>query len=111
MDELIGLRGHNGATLRLAIATGLPKHMQGKVREVVSFQSEHEGQGHASELLKQVCEEADTSAMTLMVSVEPFGDEKLDTEQLKVWYAKHGFIEIQVTPCLMARMPHSTPLN
>lgn len=58
--------------------------------------------GHATAVMKRVCNIADGLRMELILSVEPFGDEpRMTEEQLKVFYAKFGFTE--TAPNVMQR--------
>lgn len=99
-----GLRTHKSATLRIAEPTGLPEDMRDGVREIVSLTSEDRGKGHAKALLWQVCAEADIQGKVLMLTVDP-APNALTFDQLKRFYGRFGFVEIQPEPCLMARRP------
>ena len=96
----VGLREYKQSSLRVAIPTGLPEHMQPHMRELLSIQSGNPRKGHATGLMYQVCQEADDACKTLIIHVEPF-DEGMTQEQLKKWYEKFGFVEIQTDPVLM----------
>jgi len=86
----------------------LPKHLRDKTREItkVHTPAEMQGQGHASELLQAVCDEADEAGITLVLWPRPYGDDvALSAGQLRDWYARFGFRMIQPEPVLMARAP------
>lgn len=99
-----GTRTHRQASLRVVPADGLPEDMRADVREIVDVQSGSPREGHATALMHQVCSEADFAWVTLLIMVKPFA-EGMNCEQLKKWYGKFGFVEIQAEPCLMARSP------
>lgn len=99
-----GLRQHKSASLRIAIAEGLPESMRPLTREVVDVRSENPNKGHARALLHEVCTEADNYWVTLLVQVHAF-DDGMSDEQLVKFYSRFGFEQIQVEPILMARSP------
>jgi len=99
-----GLRVHRQASLRVAIAEGLPDEMRGSVREILSVTSENPRKGDATALMWTVCAEADKWWFTLIVQVHAF-DDGMDDQMLRKWYGKFGFVEIQVEPLLMCRSP------
>lgn len=100
-----GLREYKQATLRVAIAEGLPEDMRAHVRELLSVQSSNPRKGHATALMWQTCAEADKHWVTLMVQVRPF-DDGPDREKLQRWYGRFGFVKFQDEPLLMARTPN-----
>ena len=61
-------------------------------------------QGYATELLKDICNDADIEGRVLMLHPRPFGSGK-GLENLAPWYERFGFAVIQRNPVLMARMP------
>jgi N-acetylglutamate synthase-like GNAT family acetyltransferase len=86
--------------------------MRAQTRELVHLfvPVEKRGEGQASTLMHQVCNEADQHGITIVLFANPYGDADLGRSQLIKWYAKEfGFIPIQADPPLMARMPGSTP--
>lgn len=110
----IGLRTHKDASLRVAVAEGIPVEMRERVREILSVKSSNPRKGDATALMWTVCAEADKWWITLLAHVKPFDDASPQTmtqEQLQHWYAKFGFVKIQDkaddgTPVvLMARNP------
>lgn len=100
-----GTRTEGPASLKLTFCQAVPAPMRGKVREVskVKVAQGHRGQGHASALMRKVCQEADLNHMALLLEVEPFDDEPLTTEQLAYWYERLGFKVIQPSPLVMVR--------
>lgn len=98
----VGIRTYKRASLRVAIPLSLPEYMQPHMRELISIRSEDQRSGQATRLMHQVCQEADTARMTLILQVKPFAD-GLTEEQLQRWYSKFGFEVIQTDPILMAR--------
>lgn len=75
------------------------------IREIVRVWTdpEHRKQGYATELMKTICEEADLTKTVLMLNPKMFGNPGL--KELPRWYARFGFMTIQQSPHLMARMP------
>jgi len=106
----VGQREYKGASLRIALAEGLPEAMRPMTREIVGVQSMSPHNGHATALMHQTCAEADKWWMTLLLHVKPFSD-GMTQEQLEKFYGRFGFVRIQDatddgTPCvLMARSP------
>lgn len=90
-----------------------------KTREVLSVFTPpaRRGEGHASDLMKKVCGEADRHSITLVLFVNPFEPSgeveyrEAKHEMLVNWYSTYfGFTVIQKAPVvMMARMPGSTP--
>ena len=97
-----GLRQYKQASLRVAIPTALPEHMQPHMRELLSITSGSPRTGQATALMHQVCQEADTACMTLILAVAPFAD-GMTAEQLEKWYMRLGFVILQTGPLMMAR--------
>lgn len=85
----------------------VPPHLRGKLREVSSLVVDQasRGKGFASALMREVIDQADQTAVALLVVVEPFDDGPLAAENLRFWYARMGFTEIQAMPCVMVRTP------
>jgi GNAT superfamily N-acetyltransferase len=105
MDAMTpGLRDHKGATLRVAIPTGIPEEMRHGVREIVSVHADNPRKGHATALMHAVCAEADACGFVLMLEARSF-DDGMSEEQLICWYGRFGFVRIQSEPVLMAREP------
>lgn len=100
-----GLRTHKQASLRVAMATvDVEPELLETLREIQSVQSGDRGKGHAAALLHQVTAEADRAWISLLITVKAFADGMTD-DQLKRFYGKFGFMEIQAEPCLMFRAP------
>ena len=106
----IGPREYKQASLRIALAEGLPVEMRPMTREIVGVQSKSPHNGHATALMHQTCAEADKWWMTLILHVKPFSD-GLTQEQLEKFYSRFGFVKIQDAAddgrpaVLMARSP------
>lgn len=58
----------------------------------INVPSGFRGNGYGSELLRQVCEEADYENATLRLSINPYGD--LSYADLQDWYERYGFVQI-----------------
>lgn len=93
-----GLRRHQSAQARVRYSLGLT----GNLREITNVQSKDPGKGHASALLKSICQEADKDNTVLIVKVEPYA-EGMDKSALADWYARNGFSVLQLDPLVMAR--------
>lgn len=98
-----GRRYLDAASLTVAIPEGLPPHMHGRVRELLSIEVPEEKRrtGLATKLLREVTMEADREGKTLLLWVRPYGT--MGERDLIAWYRKFGFEEIQQSPVLMAR--------
>lgn len=99
-----GLRDFKQATLRIAVAEGLPKEMREQTREIVSVHSANPRKGHATLLMHQVCSEADRAGIVLILQPSKF-DDGMDDEKLKKWYGRFGFVEIQQEPVVLMARP------
>jgi hypothetical protein len=97
-----GLRTYKQSSLRVAMPQFAD--LGGNVREIIDVQSAVQGSGHASQLMRSVCLEADRAAKVLVLMPRKFAD-GLDNGALVMWYQKFGFLIIQVDPCMMARQP------
>jgi GNAT superfamily N-acetyltransferase len=75
-----------------------------RVREILALYTEpaQRNKGYASELLKEVCAEADKHAIVLILKPEPYGSTG-GLKHLQAFYKKFGFTRIQDRPVLMAR--------
>lgn len=98
-----GRRYHDAASLTVAIPSGLPPHMHGRVRELLSIEvpEDQRRQGLATKLLRDVVMEADREGKTLLLWVKPYGT--MGERDLIAWYRRFGFEVIQPQPVLMAR--------
>ncbi|MCY0962736.1 GNAT family N-acetyltransferase [Streptomyces sp. H27-H5] len=56
----------------------------------VAVREEARGRGLGSEILRQVCRDADAEGTVLLLSVDP-GPGGLSYEVLAEWYSRHGF--------------------
>ena len=96
----LGEREHEGASLVLGRSDALPAHLQ-DIIEVSKVQTPKlkRRQGLMTDLLMQVCDEADRERVVLLLA--PEGE-----EWLRDFYARFGFATIQTEPeVLMARPP------
>lgn len=109
----IGLRTHKDASLRIALAEGIPEEMRERVREILSVQSSNPRKGHATALMHQTCAEADKWGYILLVQVRPFAD-GMTQEQLIRWYSRFKFVKIQDAaddgaPAILMARPQQPP--
>ena len=105
---IVGPRSHGPASLQVRVCMALPNHLRERTRELVKVHTPaaDQGNGHATELLAQVCQEADEAGLTLVLWPRPYGDDiTLSAGMLSDWYARFGFRQIQPDPVLMARAP------
>jgi hypothetical protein len=100
----IGERFHKSASCRIAVPEGFPEDMQDGMREVVAIASTNPRKGHATELLHEVCREADIAGIVLVLRPDPFAA-GMDAEQLAKWYGRFGFQQIQTEPAVLMARP------
>lgn len=100
-----GARVNGGASLTLALAKALPTAMRGNVIELTKLHTEPEyrNQGHARDLLAQVCFEADLSRKFLLLNVKPASDCPMTAKQLADFYLGFGFMPLPGPEILMTR--------
>ena len=106
----LGERRHGAASARIRLCPGLGPKLQASTRELCDLRTQAgaQGQGHASALLREVCEEADAAGVMLVLFVDPFGT-GLSADDLAAWYERNGFAEIQAQPVkMMARQIGAT---
>jgi N-acetylglutamate synthase-like GNAT family acetyltransferase len=87
------------------MAVDLPAHIARKTRQVVGLAVDiHlQGQGKATELLREICAEADREGFMLMLEPKPTNS-TFTVSQAESWYGRFGFVTIQETPIrLMVR--------
>lgn len=82
--------------------------LNGKIKLITKLyvEPEERGNGYASELMKEIANNADLNGHALIVEPNPFGIHGLDKSKLISFYAKHGFVRLQKEPYLMVRYPH-----
>lgn len=97
------------ASCRVVQNPELPADME-RVREVVSVwtSADHRMQGYATELMKAVCDDADSEGVVLILQPKPF-DANIAKVRLLAFYRRFGFIKTQDSPPLMARAPAFRP--
>lgn len=65
------------------------------------------GNGHASELLRQVAAEADKRGATLILTAKQYGNPRgLPTPQLIAFYGRYGFATTDSTMTRLPKEPH-----
>jgi N-acetylglutamate synthase-like GNAT family acetyltransferase len=87
------------ASLHIGYSQLMPKQRD-KIREITEFivPEGQRGNGFGTELLKDVCAQADQLEITLLL--------KADTERLENYYKRFDFVTIQTgSDILMARQP------
>ena len=79
----------------------VPPNLRGFAREITEFNvpEEFRCKGEGTELLKDVCEQADEQKILLLLIA--------DTLKLAMFYERFGFVAIQESPMLMIRPPKS----
>lgn len=88
------------ASLHLGYSGIIAPNKRGLLREITEFYvpEEHRGKGDGTELLNEVCDQADQDNIILMITA--------DNQRLQSFYCRHGFVTIQDMPViLMARQP------
>jgi GNAT superfamily N-acetyltransferase len=97
----------NNASLKINPFTqpGVPDELCDKLRLITHLHTdkEHRNKGEATALLKQVIKESSEAGISLLVEPRAYEDDGLTTKQLIAFYAKHGFVQIQIKPCIMVR--------
>lgn len=108
---MIGKYQSGQATCVLQRSVQIPVEMRDGIRELTKLHTpiERRKNGDASQLLHDVCDEADRQNLVLLLHCAPFGDADLGASQLQAWYERFGFMVIQAEPKLMARMAGATP--
>lgn len=101
-----GVREFRDASLKVAMATGLPEHMQEQTREITHLYVKPESRRLklATALLNFVCQEADANRVTLVLTARDYDNDTgeptphPDESQLVAWYQRFGFTVLQDTP-------------
>ena len=83
-------------------AEGVPEHMQAGMREIIDLMASNPRKGHATKLMRKICDRADRERITLILTAHAF-QEGMTDEQLEKWYSRFGFTKIQDDPVIMAR--------
>jgi GNAT superfamily N-acetyltransferase len=87
------------------VRPNVPASLTG-VLELVRLRTDPEArkQGYATELMKDILNDADVEGVVLILSPKTFG--QVGLEDLAPWYERFGFMTIQKKPLhLMARQP------
>lgn len=111
-----GFRRVGAASCQVRECVALPGHMRQQTREIVAVRTapEHRMRGYATTLIHQLCREADSVGMILILFPQPYvmddGEMGMGDQSLIHWYQDcFGFQPIQTDPVLLARMPGATP--
>lgn len=108
-----GIRKYEGASCLVSACLGVPEKMRKDIREISKLitDPDQRGKGHATQLLKDICADADKRRMILVLTVEPYGDAPPMTKnQLAEWYGTtFDFNPIQEKPLILARMFNPFP--
>lgn len=62
-------------------------------------------QGNGTKVLKKIVDLADNMDITLYLTAEPFGTNKMPKGKLKQWYKKYGFVAVKGRADRMVREP------
>jgi hypothetical protein len=103
----IGIRKHESASLKLSYNTNVPAHLRGGLMEITHVESGHKRQGHATQLMRNVCAEASENDVILLLMPRPFGTFDMTREELTEWYQRLGFAVLQQSPLLLVRPPNA----
>ncbi|WP_431041496.1 GNAT family N-acetyltransferase [Streptomyces sp. P1-3] len=68
------------------------------------------GRGWGSEVLRDVCMDADAEGITLMLQVQP-NPAGLAAEALTAWYQRHGFEAVPGTDTMVRKPAPRTPCS
>ena len=88
------------ASLYIGYTQIVPPNKRGLAREITNFHvdAEHRGKGEGTELLNDVCSQADNEGLLLLIMA--------DTPRLESYYKRFDFVTIQAdNVILMARQP------
>lgn len=90
------------ASLHLGYSQIVPPTKRGMAREITELfvPEEFRGKGEATALLNDVCDQADTAGLLLLLIA--------DSKELGLFYERFGFAAIQQHPILMVRTPKAT---
>jgi len=93
------------ASLHIGYPQIVPGNLRGFAREITEFYvpEEFRGKGEGTELLKEICTQADEKRIMLVLIA--------DTEKLAMYYERFGFMAIQKQPILMARCPDGESIS
>lgn len=80
-----------------------PEHRDG-LREITQIwvQPGQQRQGHGTNLMLALCEQADDERIVLLVHAEPYRTE-MSRDDLRAWYERFGFKELPDSPYILAR--------
>lgn len=100
----LGIRTNGPSSLKLSYMKAVVDGQLLEVSAVATWPTERK-KGHATSLMKEVCQEADEAQTLLVLVPDSFDPEGMNTDQLEKWYEKFGFKRIQDKPVLMCRDP------
>jgi predicted GNAT family acetyltransferase len=69
----------------------------------INIPREHRGKGLGTALLKRVLDDADRDQVMITLEIMPSGP--LNYDELRDWYARHGFSELSMYPGIFIRYP------
>ena len=92
--KMLGLRTHESASCRLNYSMGVPKEYRDGLRELSHLYANVERKGHATELMRKVCAEADKGRIVLMLVAKT---------GMEPWYERFGFYLLPDSDGAMAR--------
>jgi GNAT superfamily N-acetyltransferase len=75
--------------LGLAVLDLTDYYGEGKIITRINVPEPHQGKHYGSQLLKEVCDDADKERVSLFLEISPSGP--LDYQQLYDWYVRYGF--------------------
>lgn len=106
----IGERKHGHAKCMVSFCSALPEYMRQGVREISALETDphHRRNGDATKLMNEICADADTRKMILVLTVQPFGVlPRLSGPQLVAWYMKFGFNPLPNGSTIMLARMHA----
>lgn len=95
---MIGARTHESASCRLNFTLGVPDEMREGIRELSHLAATQPGNGHGTQLMQDVCEEADRRHLVLVLIAQE--------ERLARWYERFGFFTLPDSHGMMGRPIH-----
>lgn len=76
-------------SISLAVLDFSDYYKDGLIITRINVPAKYRGQGHGSNMLRELCAKADAEGITLWLEINPYGD--MTYEQLEAWYRRYGF--------------------
>jgi len=105
-----GRVGIGPASCVIGYSAVVPPEQRDGLREITQMwvQPGQQKQGHGTDLMNAICEQADEHRIVLLVHCEPYRTQ-MTREHLREWYERFGFRELPDSPYILVRpcpIPH-----